>query len=71
MQHKKMILIFAGLAVLIISLGFLIDNDEPYDSIWQTVFEFSWLTVMLFGLQTGLYFFGFGIYKVAVRLKKL
>ncbi|QIE59068.1 hypothetical protein G5B37_05685 [Rasiella rasia] len=69
MNHKKMLLIFAGIAIGCISLGFLLDNDQPYDSIWQTVFEFCWLTALLFGLQAVLYFLGVCFYKLAVRFR--
>ena len=52
MNHKKMLLLFAVMAVCLVILGYAMDNDEPYANVWNTVFEFCWLTVALFAMMS-------------------
>jgi len=69
MNHKKMCFIFGCIAITLISFGYMIDTDEPYANKWHTIFEFSFLTLLLFGLQAVCYFLGYGIYKMLSRRK--
>jgi hypothetical protein len=55
MNHKKMVLIFALMSVCLVILGYAMDNDEPYANVWNTVFEFSWLTAGLFAMMAVCY----------------
>lgn len=59
-----MVLLFAGISLALVCLGFWVDTDEPYPNFWLTVFEFCALTTILFGVQTALYFIAWGIYKL-------
>ena len=66
MNHKKMLLLFALMAVCLVILGYAMDNDEPYANVWNRVFEFSWLTAGLFAMMAicyGLIMLIFGLYK--------
>ena len=38
------------LAIAITELGYLLDNDLPYDKMSTTILEFSFLTMIVFGV---------------------
>ncbi|WP_432410173.1 hypothetical protein [Rasiella sp. SM2506] len=67
MNHKKMLFIFAGIAIALISLGFLIGSEEPYASIWQVAVKFFLLSFLVFAIQALCYFFGYRMYKIVSR----
>lgn len=66
--HKKNAAIMAIIALLLVTMGYLLDNDKPYENIWHTVFELSLLTLILFALQAILYGVGYAICKLLKRI---
>ena len=56
MINYKKITIILLTSVILVSLGYLIDSDPPYENIWDTIFEFGILTSIIFTLIVGLFF---------------
>ena len=56
MKTKIVFLLFGISAVILTSLGYLIDTDPPYPDFKMTVIEFSIITLILFGLFSAVYF---------------
>lgn len=67
MNHKKNVLVLGLIAIALVILGFIIDGDESYDSMWQTIFEFCWLSIGLFMVMSILYFIVIGIERLLTR----
>lgn len=43
------------LSIAVTGLGYLLDNDPPYDKMSTTLLEFSFITVILFTAISGIY----------------
>lgn len=58
MKNKTIFLLFGIGAILLTSLGYLVDSDPPYADFKMTLIEFLIISVALFGLFSILYFAG-------------
>lgn len=66
MKDKNLItgFILCALAAFgLISFGYLIDSDPPYDNIWHTVREFAVLWLIVFALLSLSFFASYKLYK--------
>ncbi len=58
-MKKRFVYIFFGIAaIMLTSLGYLVDNDPPYADFKMTILEFSVITVVIFGLLSFIYLIG-------------
>jgi hypothetical protein len=55
MKHKRNLTLFLLIAIAITSLGYILDNDMPYQKWTMTMVEFSGTTLLLFALQCAPY----------------
>lgn len=51
MKHKRNLTLFLLIAIAITSLGYILDNDMPYQKWTMTTIEFLGMTLLLFALQ--------------------
>jgi cytochrome b subunit of formate dehydrogenase len=66
MKDKMIFLLFGIAAVLLTSMGYIIDSDPPYADFKMTLIEFSFITIMIFGIFLAIFF----VTKLVKRLIK-
>ncbi|MBK3517339.1 hypothetical protein [Carboxylicivirga marina] len=55
MKHKRNLIAFLLIAIAITPLGYLLDNDLPYEHWHQTALEFVVLTIVIFAVISAFY----------------
>jgi len=70
--HQRNFIIIFFIAILITTIGFLVDKDEAYTNIWYSVLEFSAITIAFIIALSIIYFsaYYFGRYAATVSKKR-